>query len=409
MTPRKSKQHSHFLFPLWVRANRRTTVRFPTQLFRDAPHVLPCCVANAAHSESSKSGSAVLLRMRSTSCAMGCVTMTQAIARTFATTDLTTVAVRFPAPPSRAAHPNSQDRENHSCRRSFTSRCSCQSSLPRIWSRSSSSIRSAEAIVRSVALCRSVSCRANRAHCRRRGQGERGEIRFSETFGWKIFLRSAASALLYGVSTSPVLRSRSAPDAAIGKAISTSRVRRRLLTKHSWRSSTSCDHANELDMQMVSRHRRDEIASPVTCHRTVLVGVRRVCLLALDLRRACGLPLADDLRSPSAHTSEHAEPSGFCHAFAWHHHLLSDRSGALSPPFSGARHAGGVRDRGFRKGADGGSPVISAEIPAAGYTAARLAQFQSALVPAMAADTATAPDRTDPPVAVVVTYDRNAA
>lgn len=72
MTPRKSKQHSHSDIPLRVRANCRTRVRFPTQLFRDAHH-FPCCVANQPRSESSKSGSAVLLRILSTSVQLRCV------------------------------------------------------------------------------------------------------------------------------------------------------------------------------------------------------------------------------------------------------------------------------------------------------------------------------------------------
>lgn len=113
--------------------------------------------------------------------------------------------------------------------------------------------------------------------------------------------------------------------------------------------------------EMVSRHRFDGVATPVIRHRTVQAVVQKACSLVFEVRHRVGnLRRVADLLSPSAHTSERIEPSDRCHASAWHHHLLSDRSGALSPPYAGADNAGGGRDRGFRKGADGGSPVISA-------------------------------------------------
>jgi hypothetical protein len=116
-----------------------------------------------------------------------------------------------------------------------------------------------------------------------------------------------------------------------------------------------------LNDRMVSRHRFDGIANPVIRRRTVQVALGPVCLPASDQRPSsdhsllCAFPVAIE------HTGGHEHASNLCHASAWHHHLLSDRSGALSPPFTGARHAGGVRDRGFRKGADGGSPASSNE------------------------------------------------
>ena len=112
---------------------------------------------------------------------------------------------------------------------------------------------------------------------------------------------------------------------------------------------------------LVSRHRFDGSAKPVNRCRKVQVVVHSVGSLASGLRRACSFLLADDRLSPSGHTCERVEPSDRCHAFAWHHHLLSDRSGALSPPYAGDVVTGGVRDRGFRKGADGGSPAVSTE------------------------------------------------
>nr|GAJ35136.1 hypothetical protein BDOA9_0143350 [Bradyrhizobium sp. DOA9] len=108
---------------------------------------------------------------------------------------------------------------------------------------------------------------------------------------------------------------------------------------------------------MVSRHRFDGVATPVIRDRRVQVGARSVCSLVSGLHRACGHPHAGDRPSPIAHTFERIEPSGFCHASAWHHHLLSDRGGALSPPHAGTVNAGGWRDRAVRKGADGGSPA----------------------------------------------------
>ena len=125
---------------------------------------------------------------------------------------------------------------------------------------------------------------------------------------------------------------------------------------------------SNLNNRMVSRHRFDGIATPVIRRRKVQVGVRLACSLVSGFRRACSQLHADALPSPSAHTSERIEPSDRCHASAWHHHLLSDRSGALSPPCTGARHAGVVRDRGFRKRADGGSPATTARIQAVGYS-----------------------------------------
>jgi len=215
------------------------------------------------------------------------------------------------------------------------------------------------------------------------------------------------------------------------------------------------------ETQMVSRHRFDGSAKPVIRYRKVQAGVHSVCSPVSDLRRACSLLLADDLPAPSAHTCERVEPSDSCHVCAWHHHLLSDRSGVLSPPYAGTGGAGGVRDRGFRKGADGGSPVTYDGRPAGGMqmsaTAGAITRrpahpmdtisggpigpsakyprgvwygsqgpqqivigrsprrhaaavhstrfvsfFQSALEPARAADTATAPGLTDPLVAVAV-------
>jgi len=113
--------------------------------------------------------------------------------------------------------------------------------------------------------------------------------------------------------------------------------------------------------RMVSRHRGDGIASPVIRHRTVQVALGSVCLPASDWRRAGGLPLSCAFPVAIGHTVGREHASVHRHASAWCHHLLSDRSGALSPPVTGDCDAGGVRDRGFRKGADGGSPATSDE------------------------------------------------
>jgi hypothetical protein len=206
-----------------------------------------------------------------------------------------------------------------------------------------------------VAL-RVASCPSpNRAHCRPRGLGERGEQLFLETSRGKNCLSSAGSCSKSG-PTRPQPTSRRSPAAPSATPISSSKAsasRTRVsLTSSSARSSVD---------RMVSRHRFDGVATPVIRHRTVQAVVHSVCSPVSGLRRACSLLLADDLPAPSAHICERVEPSGFCHASAWHHHLLSERGGALSPPCTGARHAGGVRDRGFRKGADGGSPASSQE------------------------------------------------
>ena len=200
-----------------------------------------------------------------------------------------------------------------------------------------------------------VSCRLpNRAHCRPRGLGERGEQLFLETLRGKNCLCSAGCCLRSGL-TRPQPTSRRSQAAPSATPISSSRAS----ASRTPVSLMLCSARSSVD-RMVSRHRFDGIATPVIRHRTVQAAVHSVCSPVSGLRRACSLLLADDLPAPSAHTCERVEPSGFCHASAWHHHLLSDRGGALSPPCTGARHAGGVRDRGFRKGADGGSPSISA-------------------------------------------------
>jgi hypothetical protein len=258
---------------------------------------------------------------------------------------------------------------------------------------------------------------SNRAHSRRRGLGEREEQLFLETLREKNFLCSAAS-----VSKSGQIRRqrtyRSVRDALSATPIFSSQERASpmpALRTPSWAKSS----AN----RMVSRHRFDGIASPVIRGRTGLVAVGPVCSLTSGLRPSsdhsllCARPVAIE------HTGGHRHASNSRHAFAWHHHLLSDRSGALSPPCTGAENAGGARDRRFRKGADGGSPVIASEIPAAGYAAlrrgarnprflitgsgGRLAHSQSALVPAMAADTTTALKLSDPSVAVVVNQSKS--
>ncbi len=115
------------------------------------------------------------------------------------------------------------------------------------------------------------------------------------------------------------------------------------------------------DIQMVSRHRFDGVARPVIRGRTGLVAVGPACSRASGLRPSSDRSLLCARHVAIEHTGGHRHASRFCHASAWHHHLLSDRSGALSPPYAGTVNAGGARDRGFRKGADGGSPAISLE------------------------------------------------
>lgn len=63
--------------------------------------------------------------------------------------------------------------------------------------------------------------------------------------------------------------------------------------------------------------------------------------------------------------------------------------------------------RGFSSVA-GASPTLASRTPCSARSLAK-SKFQSALVPAMAADTTTAPDMTDPPVAVVVNQSRRVA
>jgi len=217
--------------------------------------------------------------------------------------------------------------------------------------------------VRSTVLLRGgvASWEPNQQRDGRRCLEERFEQLFEEISPENVFPNSGASAASFGPTKRPMSSSRSGRAAPSARRNSTSRGTASLPMKRSWSCSTSCVRASGLEIQMVSRHRFDGIASPVIRCRTVQVVVHRVCSPVSDLRRACGFPHAADLPAPSAHTSEHVEPSDSCHAFAWHHHLLSDRSGALSPPCTGARHAGGVRDRGFREGADGGSPAVSVE------------------------------------------------
>jgi hypothetical protein len=191
-------------------------------------------------------------------------------------------------------------------------------------------------------------------------QGERLEHLFQKTCSEKKSPNSARSAARSG-PTSRTSPWRTPPNArSVTRAFSSEAGASRMPA-----SRMRCWARSSVN-EMASRHRFDGAANLVNRHRTVQAVVHRVCLLVLDLRRACSRLHADDLPAPSAHTSERVEPSGFCHAFAWHHHLLSDRGGALSPPCTGARHAGGVRDRGFRKGADGGSPAIPARFIAQG-------------------------------------------
>jgi hypothetical protein len=116
-----------------------------------------------------------------------------------------------------------------------------------------------------VALC----LLSNRAHCRRRGQGERGEIRFSEISGWKIFLLSAACASPFGAPTSLASRSRREPDAPIGRPISTSRARRLLPMRLSWPCSTSFDRASARDSQILPQGAVSTSECPVVTERLV--------------------------------------------------------------------------------------------------------------------------------------------
>src|ERR1700721_4740755 len=64
LQPDHRVQHSHSP-SLEVRTDCRTSVDYPTQLFESVTY-LSCCVAVSAHSKSSASGSAVLLRILST-------------------------------------------------------------------------------------------------------------------------------------------------------------------------------------------------------------------------------------------------------------------------------------------------------------------------------------------------------
>ena len=96
---------------------------------------------------------------------------------------------------------------------------------------------------------------------------------------------------------------------------------------------------------MVSRHRHDRFARPITVAvRRSRVVLQFACLQASDRRLACGYPLADVLPVAIGRTFEQRHPSDCGHAFAWLHHLLSERGEALSPPLSGVGTALG-RDR----------------------------------------------------------------
>lgn len=130
--------------------------------------------------------------------------------------------------------------------------------------------------------------------------------------------------------------------------------RRRAQSMPSW--PTSSLGSNN---QMVSRHRFDGFATLVIRGRKVQAVLRSVCSLVLGLRRACNHLHADDLPSPIAHTFEQIEPSGLCHAFAWPHHLLSDRGGGSIPAL---RRHGKCRRlaRSRCPKVDGGSPAIFA-------------------------------------------------
>lgn len=195
---------------------------------------------------------------------------------------------------------------------------------------------------------------SNRAHCRRCGQGERGEIRFSETFAWKIFLHSAASASLYGASTSPVSHSRSAPAAAIGKATSTSRARRRLPMRRSWPFSMSFVRASALDFSSGPRRNAEKKFTQSAVQPSEIEPDERLqkTRRRIDHEGGCG----GETRRRHETLAGRFERSQ-CFVLA-----------------EGRREA-----------------LIS----------------QSALVPAIPADTATAPDIPDPSVAVAVTQLRS--
>ncbi len=94
----------------------------------------------------------------------------------------------------------------------------------------------------------------------------------------------------------------------------------------------------------VSRHRPDLAVNLVSRIRSEAVA-RKVCSPAYGLRRVCGLPHSVDHRESSEGISERRRASNLCHAFAWQHHLLSDRSEALSSPLSGGSDAALGHDR----------------------------------------------------------------
>lgn len=200
----------------------------------------------------------------------------------------------------------------------------------------------------------------NRSRGARRCLGERFEQSFEETRGPNDCRSLAASAASFGPTKSRTLSSRSGRAVLSARRNSTSRAIASLPMKRSWSCSTSCARASGHEIQMVSRHRGDGIANPVT-RRIVQVAEGPVCSSASGLRPSSGHPLWCAFPVATGHTGGREHASTNRHAFAWCHHLLSDRSGALSPPCTGAHHAGVVRDCGFRKGADGGSPAISDE------------------------------------------------
>lgn|SRR5579859_1709467 len=285
--------------------------------------------------------------------------MTQSAASTTVAAMSAAADARPLAPRARADRPAEHSlfqKETSPCH--FGSHCLCRRSLLRsTWLRWRSSIRSERAFALGVASWPNQRFRGGNS------QGERFEQMFEEAFNPNDCRNSVASVASSGPIKNRMSSSRRGLVAPSARRSSTSLATASRLTKRSWLCWMSCGRASGLDeIQMVSRHRRDRTANPVTRYRKVQAGVRLAGSLASGLRRACSRLHAADLPSPSAHTSERVELSGFCHAFAWHHHLLSDRSGALSPPFTGAMNAGGVRDRGCRKGADGGSPAIPSEI-----------------------------------------------
>jgi hypothetical protein len=100
------------------------------------------------------------------------------------------------------------------------------------------------------------------------------------------------------------------------------------------------------DIELVSRHRPDGSVRPVSVDRRVQAGARPICSPASGLCRACGLPHAGVRPVAIEHTAERERASDFCHASAWHHHLLSGRSEALSSPLADACDAGASHDRG---------------------------------------------------------------